>query len=441
MMTKAPPSVKPSVSATLKTCAGNWTPVSVAATKSYASAVVKPTTSTASNVTTGPELPASASVLNNLEIIGSQGMTLGANATVNGVFTFGGSAGSVTTNGNTLTLAATGSMTGEAAGRYVIGTLAASAAVGTGASTIGGIGVSLASGADDLGNVAVTRVSGAGGIVTSGGQSIARKWTITSDNPPTSGRNMTFTWVSSDDNSKSFSGANKAQVLRYNGSSWENVGASVDVAGSDPRTITVSATAFSQWTVTDENTPLPVELVSFTALPVGSSVLLQWKTASEVNNSGFSVERNTKGTWRAIAYVEGHGTSNAQHSYAYTDAAASGAVQYRLKQIDRDGRASYSNAVEVFAAMAPEEYSLSQNFPNPFNPTTSFTFAVQTSVVTSVKVYDIIGTEVATLFNGITVPNQKYTITFDASRLTSGSYFYVLRSGQRNEVKRMLLLK
>jgi hypothetical protein len=158
----------------------------------------------------------------------------------------------------------------EAAGKYVVGNLTTTRSVGTGLSTLGGIGVTIAAGVDDIGNVTVLRVSGAGGIVTANSnQSIARKWTITSDNPPTSGRDLTLKWLSSDDNGKTFSASNKAIVFRYNGSIWVGVGSVKDVSGSDPRSMTVNTTSFSDWTVSDENAPLHVEALNLTALIEG----------------------------------------------------------------------------------------------------------------------------------------------------------------------------
>jgi len=112
-----------------------------------------------------------------------------------------------------------------------------------------------------------------------------------------------------------------------------------------------------------------------------------------------------------------------------------------LKQIDRDGKFEYSPVVEATVALTTQDYSLSQNYPNPFNPNTSFSFAVKNAEQTTVKVYNLIGEEVATLFNQVAQPNQLYTMKFDGKDLASGIYFYSLRSASRNEVKKMSLIK
>lgn len=196
--------------------------------------------------------------------------------------------------------------------------------------------------------------------------------------------------------------------------------------------------------------PLPVELTSFSAIAKGKGVELAWKTATETQNAGFAIERrevrgSISGTqnqsWSKIGFVEGKGTTNAPTSYSFVDASAKGTVQYRLKQIDRDGKFSYSNIVEVTSVLSASEYVLSQNYPNPFNPTTQITFASKTSEQTSVKVFNLLGQEVATLFNGITEPNKLYTLNFDAKNLSGGVYFYALQSASRNEIKKMTLVK
>ena len=195
--------------------------------------------------------------------------------------------------------------------------------------------------------------------------------------------------------------------------------------------------------------PLPVELTSFTGSANGRNVELVWKTATEINNSGFEIQRTPSlaiplsgGGWTKIGFVDGAGTSSVAHSYSYADVTSAAATySYRLKQIDRDGKFTYSNTVEVTTTLSAEDYKLSQNYPNPFNPSTKFSFAAKNAEHTTLKVYNIVGQEVATLFNAIAQPGQVYSLTFDAKNLPSGMYFYVLHSQSRNEIKKMMLMK
>jgi hypothetical protein len=92
----------------------------------------------------------------------------------------------------------------------------------------------------------------------------------------------------------------------------------------------------------------------------------------------------------------------------------------------------------------PSTYSLEQNYPNPFNPSTSITFQTATVGFTSLRVYDILGREVATLVNEVKQPG-KYTVQWDAGSVANGMYFYrvILQSGEKIfvDVKKMVLLK
>jgi len=98
----------------------------------------------------------------------------------------------------------------------------------------------------------------------------------------------------------------------------------------------------------------------------------------------------------------------------------------------------------------PEHFSLYQNYPNPFNPVTKIKFDIITSLLfpnalignqfVSLKVYDILGNEIATLVNEQLQPGT-YEVTFDGSGLTSGIYFYRLKTGNFVDTKKLILLK
>jgi len=195
------------------------------------------------------------------------------------------------------------------------------------------------------------------------------------------------------------------------------------------------------------NSIVPVELVSFTANISNNSVTLNWITASELNNSGFEIERSSHTErsrsmtdWEKIVFVNGNGTTSEYNSYKFIDNDLSaGKYVYRLKQIDLDGSFTYSNEVEVDLSL-PQSFSLEQNYPNPFNPSTSIKYQVSSISNVSLKVYDILGNEVSTLVNEIQ-PAGIYEVDINASALTSGVYFYKLQAGSFSETKKMLLLR
>ncbi|KAB2920948.1 MAG: T9SS type A sorting domain-containing protein, partial [Bacteroidetes bacterium] len=138
-------------------------------------------------------------------------------------------------------------------------------------------------------------------------------------------------------------------------------------------------------------------------------------------------------------FIAGNGTTNAPKSYSFVDNSASGTVQYRLKQVDNDGSFEYSSAVEVNVA-APAAYTLSQNHPNPFNPATTISYSLPAAGFVTLKVYDMLGKEVATLVNGMQESGANKA-SFDASQLPSGIYFARLSSGSFNSVIKMTLMK
>lgn len=193
---------------------------------------------------------------------------------------------------------------------------------------------------------------------------------------------------------------------------------------------------------------LPVELFSFTASIVGQKILLNWSTETEVSNYGFEIERavvNTKSKkqdveFGKIGFVEGSGNSNSPKDYSFKDEKPFGGskFQYRLKQIDTDGQFAYSDIIEI--EIVPVKFELFQNYPNPFNPKTVIIYQLPLSSDVTLKVYDLLGREVATLVDEYK-PAGKYEAEFDASALPSGIYFYKLKAGEYTAVKKMILIK
>ncbi len=105
---------------------------------------------------------------------------------------------------------------------------------------------------------------------------------------------------------------------------------------------------------------------------------------------------------------------------------ASAKLYYRLKQIDLNGSFEYfPNAFGIEVEIAPSVFSLSQNYPNPFNPTTIIKFTISDLRFTILKIYDVLGNEVATLVNEEKVAGI-YEVEFDATGIPSGIYFYRL---------------
>jgi hypothetical protein len=187
---------------------------------------------------------------------------------------------------------------------------------------------------------------------------------------------------------------------------------------------------------------LPVELTSFSASIIKNGIKLNWRTETEVNNYGFEIHRSIrKDNWENIGFVEGHGNTNSPKEYGFLDESvfASGKYFYRLKQIDNDGTYEYSNVIEINFGTS-QDYTLNQNFPNPFNPVTSISYQIPTKSNVILKVYDIVGKEVATLVNEFKEAGS-YILRFDGSGLASGFYFFKLQANDFVEIRKMVLMK
>ncbi|QQS35619.1 MAG: T9SS type A sorting domain-containing protein [Ignavibacteriales bacterium] len=187
---------------------------------------------------------------------------------------------------------------------------------------------------------------------------------------------------------------------------------------------------------------LPVELLTFTTSIETGRVTLNWSTASELNNRGFEIQRKSKNAeWMTIGFKEGKGTTTEKNEYTYTDDVAginSSEVYYRLKQIDYDGTYTYSEEVKV--SLIPFKYELYQNYPNPFNPSTKISWQSPVGSHQTIKVYDVLGNEVATLVNEYKEAGS-YEVEFDGSSLASGMYIYKLSSGGFTSSKKMMVIK
>ncbi|HSP88216.1 MAG TPA: zinc-dependent metalloprotease family protein [Ignavibacteriaceae bacterium] len=190
---------------------------------------------------------------------------------------------------------------------------------------------------------------------------------------------------------------------------------------------------------------VPVELATFNCYINSNTVTLNWITASEINNNGFDIQRSklvedNQNEWQSIGFVNGNGTTTESNFYTYSDEGLQpGNYLYRLKIIDNDGSFEFSNEINI-TVDAPITYALSQNYPNPFNPTTLIQYQLPEKGFVTLKVYDAIGVEVETLVSEVKEAGI-HEISFDATSLTTGVYFYTLSSGNFVKSNKMILLK
>jgi Secretion system C-terminal sorting domain len=191
--------------------------------------------------------------------------------------------------------------------------------------------------------------------------------------------------------------------------------------------------------------PVPVELTSFVASVNKSDVVLTWTTATELNNMGFEIQRSNGDEFTIVGFVDGNGTVTNARNYTFTDKNLDvGSYTYRLRQVDFDGTSEFSEVVEV-EVLAPNVFALEQNYPNPFNPSTQIRFSLAADSKVTLKVFDILGQEVANLISS-NLAAGSHEFNFDASNLNSGVYFYRIDATgvdgtNFTSVKKMILTK
>lgn len=212
-----------------------------------------------------------------------------------------------------------------------------------------------------------------------------------------------------------------------------------------------------------DETPLPITLISFTGTFInGNHERLHWATLSEISNYGFFVQRKspTDTGWAELlnSFVSGHGTILEPHEYSFVDSAVSaGQWMYRLKQVDLDGTIHYTEPITIEMVTSvledniPTEVALGQNYPNPFNPTTAISYQLPAVSFVSLKVYNLLGQEVATLVDD-EKPMGRHTVVWNGrvtggNHAASGVYVYRLEVRPRAggdafvSTKRMMLMK
>jgi len=193
---------------------------------------------------------------------------------------------------------------------------------------------------------------------------------------------------------------------------------------------------------------LPVELTAFSALAGDREVRLSWTTASEAENDHWIIERATSanGPWTAIHEEPGQGTVSTETHYSYMDRTVqNGAIYwYRLTDVSMMGaRQSHSPISATPGSLSgeiPREFVLRQNFPNPFNPTTTFEFALPQAGFATLKIYDLLGREVASVVEG-NLEARWYQVTWNAGNLPSGVYLYTLAAPNFSDTRKLLLMK
>ncbi|MCA0447186.1 MAG: T9SS type A sorting domain-containing protein [Bacteroidetes bacterium] len=411
---------------------------------------IKSNTNSGSNYsyTVGP--PTQGSVTN---VTYSAPTTLTGDLTVTGTLTIGAT---VNTGSNGIDLGTTGSISGETPATYIVGTVQGLADINAApVLNFGGLGISVDPAAFNLGNTTILRESGPGAGI---GTSINQSWTITPTNQP--GGNpvdVDFSWPASNDN-----GINLGDlyVLKSNdgGLTWVIVPGAVFNTGTDPRTVSFTVTSFSEFTIGDGDTPLPIELLSWSATPGNNKVTLNWETASELNHAGFEIYRSAreKSDFRLVASYtsksELRGKGDQGGKYSLTDPQVINSVTYYYKLVDVsiDGNRTEHKVLSVIPTDGkpqqpdyepPVEFQISSIYPNPFNPEAKMLFDIPKDGYVSIRLFNVIGQEVKVLKNEFMKKGRDYVQNITTDGIPSGVYMIVTEFEGQRLTKKLTFLK
>ncbi|SMB98190.1 hypothetical protein SAMN00120144_0996 [Hymenobacter roseosalivarius DSM 11622] len=230
--------------------------------------------------------------------------------------------------------------------------------------------------------------------------------------------------------------AEKLRIVKssLDNQSWENIGGTGSTTPSGSITSTIPFTSLGTFALASTelssasgNNPLPVELISFSAERRAQGVLVQWVTASEKNNAGFEVERSSEGRFfKTMSRVKGEGHSTQKQAYNILDTTpfTSPTAYYRLRQLDFDGTATYSNVV-VVKAESKEEL-----FPNPAHDQLTFRLPY-----TGAAKYRVLASSGQTLQKG---QSANGSTTLDISGLPAGFYYLEIEAANGRMVRKFI---
>jgi hypothetical protein len=158
------------------------------------------------------------------------------------------------------------------------------------------------------------------------------------------------------------------------------------------------------------------------------------------NTKSLIIQLEHRGATGSVSYVHGH-TYLTGIRRTYSTIQNPFTVQGQDAYVINFGVDIQPTGVEpIVSSQIPQKYNLEQNYPNPFNPVTKINFDLPKSGFVTLKVYDMLGQEVATLVNG-TKNSGSYIVDFDGSSFSSGMYFYKLESNGFTATKKMMLIK
>lgn len=263
---------------------------------------------------------------------------------------------------------------------------------------------------------------------------------------------LNFGWLTSAEGSNF--DRTKSFPARWTGSVWESYRTNASLTRDNASTIkrvqigglTVLA---GEWAVFsgDDDSPLPVSLIAFTARATTRGIELVWRTATEQDNLGFILLRNGEelASYQTETRLRGNGTTLSESQYQFVDDAVEvgRTYTYRLRSVDFNGTIhDYDLSATATAIEKILSYQLLQNYPNPFNPTTVIEYQLPEPSAVKLELFDVLGRKVASLVDARQeAGSYRYRLQASSLSLASGVYLYRLTAGTFMSTKKMLFVK
>ncbi len=350
-------------------------------------------------------------------------------------------------------------LVGETHARYINGRVQVTRRIDRMMSDVGGIGLTIDAGGDSLGLVVCTRQTGTP-VQHAGSASIARWWRINPEKQPSAGIALTTTWRLAEMN-----GADPSRLQPWrsidSGTTWSRITGTELIASVADSLATISFTTpgFSDFTITDADSPLPVELVSFTALWRNGRVMLRWMTATESNSALFIVERQrtaredadgarasigdgVDASWDVVSRISAAGSSSSLRSYStYDDVPMdpdADLLVYRLRQIDRDGSEQVFPEVRLPVDQSIATLPSVEIFPNPVADVCRVRVTLPDAGPLVVSLLDAAGRMVRSIADHASHAAGAHVLQCPMQNLPGGSYFISVEAAGVRQLRRVL---
>jgi hypothetical protein len=269
--------------------------------------------------------------------------------------------------------------------------------------------------------------------------------------------NEMISWIGfgADKTISSSAGGTLLATVRFTkaGADWGTVHIVTEAEDAGYGTIITNNTVQQTLSYPSQDVSLPVQMTEITAAASAKEgIILTWTTESEVNSAGFFVWRSEAetGGYQKIssAFISGRGNSSSRTGYRFSDpdAAAGKTYWYKIEAVSMDGKSEFHGPISVsIRELMPTEFSLSRNFPNPFNPATEAGYELPEASPVLIRVFSMLGREIAVLVDQ-TKQAGRYTVSWDGTDghgilVPSGIYFLHMQAGGYTMVRKMTYLR